>query len=996
MLSEFIRIIFFIIFFSFVTIPANIVNAQNNDNLKTGIELYQSGAYGDCISILSDSKDKDKSTVQAYIVLSNIKLNTPTSVGLVKEYENNFPFSIYLTEIRFNLANLFFDEKNYTDALSYYDLIKKRNLSLDHKTEYDFRKAYCLMRIGSNTKAESIFKSIVNNGDQSGNSQYFYPASYYLGYLNYINKNFKEAIPYFENSLSDIRFSTLAQYHILESKFMIKDYDYVINHGGKIYMDIKTDYKPIVARLLSESYYAKGDHSKAKHYYDIYSVSSNNITKKDHFYAGMIAYSLSAYMSAIESFKKVASTTDSLGQSSFYHLGQSYIELKNKFAAQEAFKNAAASDFDKNIKEDAFFNYAKLSFDLNRDLSPFNEYLEIYPSSDAKWDEIHNYTSTSFLLNKNYDQAIESLTKLRRSTPQANLKLQKANFLRGMELVNAGSYTKAAGYFQKSIKYVSNNALSNLSQFWLAECYYRSDKFNDALITLNALLKTNSFKNSKEYPLSIYNRAYTKFKLGDFENAIADFNIYLSYPSSRNEFGSEAKLRMGDSYFMLKDYIQAAELFEKIAIEEDYKYLYAPLHSSIAYGLLGEDDKKSALLYEAIAKANTNSPLYTTTLYELGRTLVQNVKDEQASVVLEKLINNPKDSTYYYKALLEMGLINSNMQNHDKALEYYTTIVEKKPISEEAQSALAGIEGIYTRKNQPEEFLAYLDNIGMSTIKSADERETMLFNSAEQVFLGGNYTKALNSLTSFINKYPDGQYAPQANYYIAECYLKNGKPEQAADYFYKVMFSEDGAFTELSTLNYGKISYQLERYDEAIKAYETLSKIAILDNNKVEAQIGKMRSYFGDQQFEQAVIEANKVLEAKLADKAFIDEEANYIKAKSLLALGEREGANLILAILAKNPASEYGGEATYLLISDAYDEGDFIKVENMVFAFSDSKTPQAYWLAKSFITLGDSYAEQEDFEQAKATFKSIEDNYAPQKSDDIKDLVRMRLNKLK
>ena len=130
-----------------------------------------------------------------------------------------------------------------------------------------------------------------------------------------------------------------------------------------------------------------------------------------------------------------------------------------------------------------------------------------------------------------------------------------------------------------------------------------------------------------------------------------------------------------------------------------------------------------------------------------------------------------------------MGLIKSNHRKYEKALEYYTTIVDKKPISEEAQSALAGIEGIYTRKNKPEEFLTYLDNIGMSTIKSADERETMLFNSAEQIFLGGNYTKALNTLTSFVNKYTDRHDAPQANYYIAECDLKNGKPEQAAAYF---------------------------------------------------------------------------------------------------------------------------------------------------------------------------------------------------------------------
>ena len=126
-----------------------------------------------------------------------------------------------------------------------------------------------------------------------------------------------------------------------------------------------------------------------------------------------------------------------------------------------------------------------------------------------------------------------------------------------------------------------------------------------------------------------------------------------------------------------------------------------------------------------------------------------------------------------------MGLINSNMQNPDKALEYYKRIVQEKPISEEAQSALAGIEGIYAKRNNPEEFLTYLDNIGMSAVKSASEREIMLFNSAEQIFLGGNYTSALNALISFVNTYPNSPCPTQANFYIADCYLKNGKPEQS-------------------------------------------------------------------------------------------------------------------------------------------------------------------------------------------------------------------------
>ena len=60
------------------------------------------------------------------------------------------------------------------------------------------------------------------------------------------------------------------------------------------------------------------------------------------------------------------------------------------------------------------------------------------------------------------------------------------------------------------------------------------------------------------------------------------------------------------------------------------------------------------------------------------------------------------------------------------------------------------------------------------------------------------------------------------------------------------------------------------------------------------------------------------------------------------------------------------------------------------------SGTPQTYWLAKSFIVLGDSFAEQGELEQAKATFESIRDGYqAEGASDDVLDNVQMRLRKI-
>jgi TolA-binding protein len=124
--------------------------------------------------------------------------------------------------------------------------------------------------------------------------------------------------------------------------------------------------------------------------------------------------------------------------------------------------------------------------------------------------------------------------------------------------------------------------------------------------------------------------------------------------------------------------------------------------------------------------------------------------------------------------------------------------------------------------------------------------------------------------------------------------------------------------------------------------------------------------------------------------------EAMYVQAKAYLATSRRNEAFEILGKMAKDVSGQYGAEAAYLLIQDSYDKGEFEEVENKVYAFSDAGSPQVYWLAKSFIVLGDSFVERGDLEQAKATFESVRDGYEAQSADDdVQDNVAMRLKKL-
>jgi TolA-binding protein len=328
-------------------------------------------------------------------------------------------------------------------------------------------------------------------------------------------------------------------------------------------------------------------------------------------------------------------------------------------------------------------------------------------------------------------------------------------------------------------------------------------------------------------------------------------------------------------------------------------------------------------------------------------------------------------------------------------LSYFTDIVERYPLSGDVQSALAGIETVYQLLNKPQMYLSYLEKVGMSSIKSADEKEQMLFNSAEQLFLTNRYDEALESLNEFIKVYPDGARTPQAYFYLAQTYQKMGKPEFAADAYMKVMSTGDGAFMELATLYYGRVEYELEHFGQAAQAFEKLGEIAQLENNKFEALVGKMRSYYQLKEYDKSIVAAHTVAVSAAADQN-IRTEANYVQAKSKYAKGNREEAVPLFEKLVGDYSTAFGAEAAYILALNAYDEGDFEKVENLVYAFSDAGTPHMYWLAKSFIVLGDSFAERGEWEQAKATFESIKDGYTPKNEhDEVLEQVQMRLSKI-
>ncbi len=975
---------------------AQVRDAQLSSRMESARKLYYNGSYyaaekafGEINAVLEGQQSLDKYEVEAFLVLCAIATDKASMEGLVSNFCSKYPAAPQQDRVRFALASKYFDKGEYQSALEVFRSITPSHIYKRQRTEFDFRKAYCELRAGNYEVANSSFIRI----REAAYSKFTVPSIYYLAYSYYLTKDFTKAAPLFDECAGDERFSLLSRYYAVESRFMDGDYGYVRANGPALMSELERDLQVNMAKIISESCFAEGDHDQARKYLDIYRSSGTELSRKDHYFSGVVSYNLKDYKEALESLNNVLEEDDELSQNARYFMANCFLQMKNKVSAREQFRLAGSVDFDPVIKEDALFNYAKLTFDINSDISEFAKYLSIYPDK-GKEDVINGYIAASFLLSQDYRSAVDALLKIKNLSDADRSNLQKASFFRALQLIENGGYRSAIPMLEISVENGSGNmSLQNLAKFWLAECYYRNEQFGQAIGINESLIASPEFARTGEYASVIFNQGYCYFKTGDYESAQKFFSDYVNGQYRRKTLLRDAKTRLADSYFMLKNYDEAVLLYENLysadAVASD---VYPAFQASLAYGLMGQDSKKINLLSQVV-RNNSTSPLYPKSLFELGRSYVQTGKDSRASECFYTLLAC-KDSTYYGRTLLELAMINENARRYEAAIEYYKTVVSELPHSREAQDAIYGLETIYQAQNRPEAFLAYIDDIGMSDLKSEAEKELMIFSAAEHRFVSGNYNAALKALQKFIKDYPSGSKVPKATFYCAECLRNMGSPEAAADYYYKVMDPSNSEVWESAAVNYARIQAGLQHYSQAARAYDKLIAKTLNDDVRNEALLGRTRAMYETKHYTNAIKDAQRLTASSgLANS--VRREANFLMAKSYRMMGEADLARAIFTDIARDCSDQYGGESSYILILEAYDKGDFPDVELKVYAFADKESKQLYWLAKSFIVLGDSFADRNDFTQARATFESILQEYSPREDDDVLDQVNSRIELL-
>lgn len=950
---------------------------------RQALELYESGMYERAMELFAGLPDN--ALTDGYELLCAMKMDAADSEDLLYSYENRYRRSSLSDRINYEYASNLFDAQVYGEAMDRMGRIRESSLYSDQKKPYVFMQGYCNYALGRYEQAREHFLKLENMGF----SELSAPARYAMGFMDYSEQDFGSAVKWLEMSATDPRFEEISNYYLIESRFMLKDYDYVISEGGRLIDRVPDERRSHVARMISESYLVKGDAQKARSFYDL--SYRDDMTRSDYFFAGNVLYAVEDYAGAVENFNRMTDRSDSLGQIANYQLGNSYLQLKNKVAALDAFKSAADNGFSTSIQEDAFLNYAKLAFDLNQDASGFEAYIRKY-STTARGEQIYGYMALAALSKRDYAAAVEAYDNIDVLDGDMRANYMKANFLRGVQLMQSGAYRDAVPCFRAASFYQSkNDRFNQLSRYWLAECYYKTGNFSEAEKIYADLYNLLALDNQKEGRMIPYNLAYSLFSQNDFDAASRWFDKYLA--ASDADFRNDALVRRADCDFAPGKYKAAIESYQRaIDANPDPNAVYPYYKQGLAYGLSGAKSQKVTAL-SRVLEADPRAPMYGEALYELGRAYMDIKNSDGAVSAFTKLKDTSRDSTYIAKALIGLGMASRNNAQYETALEYYKQVVPMMKGTEYSDEALMAIESIYQKLGKPDKYLEYVEGNSLAAEKSEKERERMYFNTAEQLFLAANYAQAVQSLDRYLNDYPEGSGRAQAYFYLAESYKASGELEKACDAYSEVFkLSSEGSFVESAMLSYSEVSYALEHFQDAYAGYRRLYEGARLDANKDIATLGMMRSSFRAKEYESAISSAVAVAEGKYNED--IKREAKYVKAKSLMATSRRTEAFLVFNDLKSQSATAEGAEASYLFIQDMFDRGDFDGVESEVYRFAENSGDQSYWLARAFVVLGDTFAEKGLADQAKATYNSILEGYEPT-DDGIHESVKSRIGKL-
>jgi TolA-binding protein len=967
-------------FFLQIILISTTVSAQKSaiytydlKDFDKALALYNDKQYSSAQLIFENVKNNATteevlSDCAYYIANCAIRTNKVNADALMEKFVEDYPTSTKQNQAYIEVAQYFFEQGNYPKALQWFDKVDESYISKTDSDKFNFQKGYAYFTAKKKKEATTYFNKVVNSpvfGSQ---------AKYYLGFMAYEGDDYKEATKYFDEVSGEEKYKEKLSYYQADMNFKLGNFQKAIDLGQTAMAKSNAIEKSELNKIIGESYFNLKQYGKAIPFLEQYAGKKGKWNNTDFYQLGYAYYEQKDYEKAISQFNKIIEGKDFVAQNAYYHLGLSYLNTGKKQEALNAFKNASEMDFNAQIQEDAALNYAKVSYDIGNAYQTVPgillDFLKKYPNNSSR-SEIEKLLVDSYISTKNYKEALSLLEKNRSAENKAAY--QKVLFYRGVELYNESNYAEAGKMFKNAISEQKTPEFTARATFWKAETEYVTDDFQNALLTYKQFAGQAAAKTTDEYKNINYNIGYTYFKLKEYDSAGNSFQAQIDNSPSDKVRLNDSYLRLGDCRFVNSKYTAANEAYAKAIEAKGVDADYAQFQKAISYGFMSKNDKKVDELNNFL-QMYKKSEYRDDALFELGNTYVAEKKNDQAIKTYDQLIAEYKNGLFTSRAILKQGLIYYNSDRDDQALVKFKKVAAEFPKSPEALEAVSTARLIYVDSGKVDEYATWVRTLDFVAVTDA-ELDNDTYDAAFKQYSQNNTKQAITGFSGYINKFPSGLHAVEANFYLAQLtYAEGSETKSIANYQYVIAQSKT-EFTEQSLNKLAQIFLKAKDCDKAIPVLTRLENEADSPQNKSFAQANLMKCYYDKKDYDNSVVYADKVLQNAKAD-ANVKADAQIIVARAAMQTGDEDKAKAAYAKLSTTSKGELAAEALYY---DAYfktKEGKFDASNVSVQKLAKNYSAYKYYGAKSLVLMAKNFYGLKDSYQATYILDNVINNF--------------------
>jgi TolA-binding protein len=548
--------------------------------------------------------------------------------------------------------------------------------------------------------------------------------------------------------------------------------------------------------------------------------------------------------------------------------------------------------------------------------------------------------------------------------------------------------------FDKSLNFQKyNRQIMARAYYWRGEANYRLDDFTAAKDDYEKFFGIPGSPRLAENNLIRYNLGYACFNMKDYSASLTHLLAFESTPGNATpEVIADARNRIADCYYVATSYQSAISYYDKVIASGSPNSDYATFRKGFCLGLMNDNKGKISVLTTLMTKYPSSSNI-PESLFERGRayTVLEDFKHGEDD--FNSIISGYPSTPFVPMAMVQLGLIYYNKGENENAIAEFKKVIGNFGSTPEARNAMTGLKNTYVEMNEVEKYYAYVKTVGGYGDVNMAEKDSLMYNSGENLYTSGSYDKASETFKSYLDEFPNGTFRRNAEFYLAESLRTAGKKDDALKYYLNVTNEPGNQFLEKALIIVSSMQFDNEDFTSAFDNYEKLEKVASNDANKLISLRGQLRAAYEQGDAAKTIAAAGKLTALPNIPEE-LNRAATFMKAKANYSLNNFDEALIDFRKVAKEVTSAEGAESKYRVAELINKQGKPDESEKVIMEFIDQKTPHQFWMARMFILLADISINKGDELQARATLKSLKDNYKAT-DDGILDEVKTRLDKL-